>query len=242
MRTKDLRRSSASPEVLSPSAHTGRAALSGFAVLQTIPLRCYACPTRAGADLLTTFTLAVFRCWRMRCESARCGGRAGLSVPVGSAARSRRQGGLLLEFCPSSFDRPVRAPPGKPANRAHRRSIQFKRYRLAFSARPSRVMRQRISWRGVPLPVRAYSRGLVGRSGPSLDSPNGAHGVQPFAGLLPQAGWFDISAQPGPRVVRASRPPRFIFVGVTARLSEQIIERRSAKDEDASTSGLRSRL
>jgi len=104
MRAKDLRRSSASPEVLSPSAHTGRAALSGFAVLQTIPLRCYACPTRAGADLLTTFTLAVFRCWRMRCESARCGGRAGLSVPVGSVAFYRDgQAACCSSFFPVVF-------------------------------------------------------------------------------------------------------------------------------------------
>jgi hypothetical protein len=35
--------------------------------------------------------------------------------------------------------------------------------------------------------------------------------------LAPAGGWRDISAEPGPRVVSAARPPRLIFVGVTGR-------------------------
>jgi len=158
---------------------------------------------------------------------------------------SRRLGGLLLQVFPSSF-RSSGAGAAGESGQSRSPTIQ------PFQALPPRILRicpspghapTRISsaWRSATR-VRAFPRGLVGRSGPSLDSPDGAPGVQPFAGLLPQAGWLDISAQPGPHVVRAFRPPRFIFVGVTVRLSEQIIEGRSAEDENASTSGLRSRL
>jgi len=44
-------------------------------------------------------------------------------------------------------------------------------------------------------------------------SSGGAHGVHPFAVLIPHR-VGGISADPGPRAVRALHPPRLIFVGV----------------------------
>jgi hypothetical protein len=53
-------------------------------------------------------------------------------------------------------------------------------------------------------------------------SPDGAPGISPFAGLIPQAG--DQASLPDRAHVslRASRPPRLIFVGVTGRRWREI--------------------
>jgi len=62
------------------------------------------------------------------------------------------------------------------------------------------------------------ARGLTGATGPSLVfARGGAPGVRSLRRFDPADGWMRISARPGPRVVRARRPPRLIFVGVTAR-------------------------
>jgi len=63
--------------------------------------------------------------------------------------------------------------------------------------------------------------------------------------FIPADGWHGISAAPGPRVVRAARPPRFIFVGVTDRPNElhresELKGGRPGTSFSASTSGLRS--
>jgi hypothetical protein len=68
----------------------------------------------------------------------------------------------------------------------------------------NRVIRRRVLQRGVPLPAYRDLRGPVERdSVPPRFPSNGAHGVLPFAGLIPPTGDRDISARPGPHVVRA---------------------------------------
>jgi hypothetical protein len=65
------------------------------------------------------------------------------------------------------------------------------------------------------------TRGLTGAMGPSLVlAAGGAPGVHSLRRFDPAGGWACISASPGPHAVRAHRPPRFIFVGVTGRLLE----------------------
>jgi len=67
--------------------------------------------------------------------------------------------------------------------------------------------------RGVPLPSDSGLRSLAGRLVlPS--SPGGTHGVSGPSQSCSRHGWGDISAIPGPRAVRATYPPRLIFVGV----------------------------
>jgi hypothetical protein len=84
------------------------------------------------------------------------------------------------------------------------------------------------------------TRGLTGAMGPSLVlAAGGAPGVRSLRRFHPAGGWACISAGPGPHAVRAHRPPRFIFVGVTGRLLEVSPEKRSAGDDMASASGLR---
>jgi len=113
--------------------------------------------------------------------------------------------------------------------------------------RPTRVIRQFApSSRGVPLPVLELARPGRATQVFPRSSPDGAPGVRSLRRFGPASGWtsahlnvtawqlpvrrqtlpLDISAGPGPRAVRASRPPRLIFVGVTDRLWRKV---RSAK-------------
>jgi hypothetical protein len=77
--------------------------------------------------------------------------------------------------------------------------------------RPNRVIRRRVPWRGVPLPVRPGPSRPDRASGPSLVSPDGAPGVLPFAGLLPRTGGRAIKAS------RLLRSRHFCRSGPTCR-------------------------
>jgi hypothetical protein len=60
----------------------------------------------------------------------------------------------------------------------------------------------------------ADDRGLAGTNGPSLISPGGAHGVQPFAGLLPHAVGSSSLSRRTHLPFSSHRPTRLIFVGL----------------------------
>jgi hypothetical protein len=72
---------------------------------------------------------------------------------------------------------PPRVRPGEPI-RTHDCDTIVQAPPQSFR-RPLRVMRRRFSWRGVPLPAHADSRGLAGAIGPSLYRPAALMGFNP---------------------------------------------------------------
>ena len=146
---------------------------------------------------------------------------------------------------PCAVFRPiVRVRPGQPASHAHVRPDQLERLRFKSTARHGSCADALLS-RGVPLPARAFAA-RPGRPGSfPRRSPGGALGVlRSLRRFHPAYGWRDISAAPGPPVVRASRAAPIHF-----RRGDRLPvgRNRICKGESAgairrSTSGLRSRL
>jgi hypothetical protein len=194
-RTGGARQSSASLEVShSPSALTGRAALSGAPTsgrsrfgVRVPSARALERTSRTGASPLRFFAK------RIGCVDARSGGRffagpAFQSNPsparVGIAAR-RRVDDLLPSRC--AFDRSCRRDRGNRSTRS--RAIRPLRAPALQFRRPIRVMRRRLSSRGVPLPAIEHARpGRATRVLPSCRRPTALMGFNPFAGLLPHSG------------------------------------------------------
>jgi hypothetical protein len=87
----------------------------------------------------------------------------------------------------------------------------------SFAAR-SRSCTVALSWRGVPLPARAFAAWPIRVVLPSVRI-GGAHGV--LSARPSQAcsrnGWPVISDRPGPRACSSNRAPRLVFVGSICR-------------------------
>jgi hypothetical protein len=175
----------------SPSAHTSRAALSGLAVLRTLPLRRSSPQFQWGrrpCGFSLTGAAAAMPAWRMTPRFARTfcpaplRGRVLRDTPLWRHLRSParvRHGETVL-----------RTLARDPANASAVAATSFARSGSCADV----ILSTRRSATRTPGPSRP------GRtSGPSLGSSGGAHGVQPFAGLLPQPGGSFISERPGPR-------------------------------------------
>lgn len=167
----------------SPSALTGRGALSGVADPGTIPLRRFACRPRAFAGSSNrAVALAVLRCCGRKSESLSLADvRGGLFRGRRAAWARRLNGGhasrrLLVIDAGATFVI-ARSTTTRPT----------KRRRLASAARDG-------SCADAPLrtafryPSHSGPHGLIERAVPSLVSPDGAHGVQSLRRFAPACG------------------------------------------------------
>jgi hypothetical protein len=174
----------ASLEVLSPTAHSGRAALFKAAGLERSRFAVSAPPARACGPGLALLAMRFYAPRKQSGDARRTDVRVELrsrrsSAAPPSGAMNRRET-LKLRHLRSLR----RTRPGEP-KRALESDPIVQGPPQSFR-RPLRVMRRRFSWRGVPLPDHC-GRTRPGRVEWSFPlSPGGAHGVQPFAGLLPQ--------------------------------------------------------
>jgi len=197
----------ASLEVLSPSALSGRAALfeaaglerSRFGVSRHLP---------ALADLDDRrvrpcgFTLE--RKISGRCSHDGCASRVLLAEFISRRLHGRDESTQDARASTSSTG--VASAIGVSESRARRRSN-----RASASAEfpPSAFGSCAVAFPGAAFryPTRADNRGLAGTNGPSLVSPGGAPGVQPFAGSFPPTvGGSSLSCCPHVPFHRAVRP------------------------------------
>lgn len=189
-----------SPEVLSPSARTGRNALSGAASLRTLPLRRCSLSNdpRAGGPSLRLTSPLRFSAVRMQCGAARCAGDLRLEVRKGSALLNRRIVFRSRVRGSTGESDPI-ALTGDPSHQAPPLGDSLVRVRSCTVA---------FLWRGVPLPDdRAFAAWLGDGSFP-LASPSGAHGVQCPSQVCSRDGWLLISEPPGPHAGwRPYHPP-----------------------------------
>lgn len=163
-------------------------ALSG-PVICASPMRFYA-PRKPGGDARMTDVHAEFR-------------SRSSSFGASTGAMSRRK---TLE---SSHLRPASRARSENPNRALETDPVVQAPPHSFR-RPLRVMRQRVLWLAFRYPMHADLRGLAGTTGPSLCSPGGAHGVQPFAGSFPHTvGNPSLSRRTHMPLHRAARPDWF---------------------------------
>lgn len=170
-----------------------------------------------------------------------------MGVPTGSVGRTGRPAGRrsIALFVPSSSRSAVQGRPVDPARRAHGRPDHTRAPPLRIRAHVGSCTVAFLP-RGVPLPVHGPPA-RPGRASRSFPRPRPT-ALMGFTSALRR---FD----PAGRVASTSpwnrarvpfvppRPPRLIFVGVTHRPSHRgDPAERWVRDEDASTSGLRSRL
>jgi len=135
---------------------------------------------------------------------------------------------------PSSFDRLVQVRFG--GTDAHARERPEHSSVSASIRRPNRVMHRRVPSARCSATGGSGLRSLAGRMVLPSVRPAALMGFLPFA-VLSRHGWGDISAVPDPRAVRATRPPRLIFVGVTRSVWSQSHGKRKWDDSDLGIDG-----
>jgi hypothetical protein len=198
---------------LSPSAHSGRAALSEAAGLERSRFGVvHRSPALADLEI-GVLALAVLRSAenKRRCShdgysSASFARVIHLSAPRQARRINARRSILDIFDRPRGCDRCIRTARSTPIR-------SCKRHRRVSAARLGSCA-DALLCAAFRYPIHADDRGLAGTTGPSLNSPGGARGVQPFAGSFPPHGWLLISELPDPHAFSSRRPTRFVFVGL----------------------------